>query len=98
MNKSQAYCLYWFPKIDEIAIGEEDVDCSPEDVIKWFGLNDNDHAYFCYDITLLQVPILQKYVKHIINLEQYDYSLDCYDPSYATLNNVQCAIGTQFSS
>ena len=82
MTQPQAYCLCWFPKDGEIMIGEENISCSPENVRQWFGLPDGDQACFCYNVTPAQVPIIQEFVKHVINLEQYDYSLDCYDPSY----------------
>lgn len=79
---TQAYCLCWFAKSGEIMIGEENINCTPEDVRKWFELPNSDPACYCYDVTPAQVPILQEHVKHIINLQQHDYSLDCYNPSY----------------
>lgn len=77
-----AYSLSWFLKNGESLVGEEDVECTPDEVRKWFGLPEGDPACFCYDVSPVQVPMIQSRIRHKINLEQYDYSLECYNPSF----------------
>ena len=73
--------LVWFDKTLNTQIGEESIDkINVTEVRRLFDVDDVDvDVIFVYPLTEVeQVLYLQSFVRHKINIQNYNYFVDCY--------------------
>jgi hypothetical protein len=73
------YCLCWYSPKDEKIVGFEDMPkLTSKKVRKWFSLSDDDPGIYPYVVTASERQHLAKIVKTNIDLNQYDYFVECH--------------------
>lgn len=77
-HKEIEYVLTWFEKEgDEFIVGKcllENI--SLEELVKLFKQPPEEKMVYCYNVLPNNVNYLQKFVKHQIDLDKYDYFME----------------------
>ncbi len=69
--------ISWYEKTGDDFIDDEDLFGIKLDVLqKLFNVDKSNPMYDCWKIKGSHVAILQKHLKHIINIEKYDYFVE----------------------
>ena len=73
------YALSWFAVEGDEVVGEEPLpDVTAEQVAEWFYLPEGDSLMDSYIVRASQRQHLSKLTKHKIDLNRFDYFLECF--------------------
>ena len=71
--------LSWFSAINDELVGEVDLpNVTPENVREWFFLSENDALTDSFIVRASQRQHIAKLIEEVIDLNCYDYFLECY--------------------
>jgi len=71
--------LSWFSADNDDLVGEVDLPtANPKDIRDWFFLPENESLTDCYIVRASQRKHLLKLVTNTIDLNNYDYFLECF--------------------
>ncbi len=75
--------LYWFSADNDDLVGEADLpEVTPENVREWFFLSENEPLTDSFIVRASQRQYIASHVKEEIDLNKYDYFLECFEKSF----------------
>jgi hypothetical protein len=79
MENDTTFGLYWFSASDDELVGEVDLpEVTPENVREWFFLSENTPLTDSFIVRASQRQHIARFVKEEIDLNKYDYFLECF--------------------
>ena len=76
MSNTRRY-LQWYDKVTEFSVNNENLKgITLPELQELFNVSSNDPMYDCWEVKEKHIEILQKHVKHSIELDKYDYFIE----------------------